>query len=249
MPDHLTPEALDALIEKLKSRADEIPQEVADRENSCSACCGSYGRETWDDYADHEDRLLMLECTTSIDALTAERDALRSQLAAAQKEIGRCHARLEITHEWRADETGEWVKVPVADPLKYPDAVYCRDETIKLLEDEVASLKEKNAKLELQILIAEPPHENDFVLDYTDNENSLERKALYFAREISMRCLFNEHDSDEQEVLLNYESLKFERDCDIVAARSLFSNTLIDNLSDEDLIDDPGVGIETKGEG
>lgn len=25
--------------------------EIADRENSCSACCGSYGKETWKDYA------------------------------------------------------------------------------------------------------------------------------------------------------------------------------------------------------
>jgi uncharacterized coiled-coil protein SlyX len=75
----------------------------------------------------------------------AERDALRAQLATAQKEIDRCHARLQIAYEWRSDETGKLVKAPVADPLKHPDAVHCRNVTIELMQDQIDILERRLA--------------------------------------------------------------------------------------------------------
>ena len=59
------------VVEKLKQRAEEIPQEVADRENEASSHCGPYGTETAADYMDDYDRLLMLEAATELTALRA----------------------------------------------------------------------------------------------------------------------------------------------------------------------------------
>jgi chromosome segregation ATPase len=59
----------------------------------------------------------------------------------AEAEVARCHARLEIDHEWRlVDGVETRVEIPIEDRAAAYDAVSCRDATIELLEDKIASL-------------------------------------------------------------------------------------------------------------
>jgi hypothetical protein len=54
----------------------------------------------------------------------------------AEQERDRCHARLEIDHCFTLGENGQPVRdtIPLGERLGFPDAVECRDETIRLLE-------------------------------------------------------------------------------------------------------------------
>jgi hypothetical protein len=79
-PDR-TPEAL---TRQLRERAQEIPQEIADRENSCCACIGNYGHETWDDYSDDPDRQKMLEAADVITDLHARLAKAKARAEAAE---------------------------------------------------------------------------------------------------------------------------------------------------------------------
>ncbi len=55
-----------SLAERLTKRANELPQEIAERENEAAGVCGPYGTETAADYMDDSDRLLMLDAATAI---------------------------------------------------------------------------------------------------------------------------------------------------------------------------------------
>ena len=63
--------AIAGLVERLRQWADEMPGEIAERENEASSHCGSYGTETAADYADEPDVLLLNEAAAEIERLTA----------------------------------------------------------------------------------------------------------------------------------------------------------------------------------
>lgn len=61
--------------------------------------------------------------------------ALTDRLAKAEREIERCHKRLEIDHAFKLVDGGlERFDVPEDERASWPDAVSCRDETIAILE-------------------------------------------------------------------------------------------------------------------
>jgi hypothetical protein len=136
-----TDKALDALQERLKEH-DSHPESASAQADATIAALraerdAAIAREKALLASNQEERTALVEAAS----LRRERDALRAQLATAQKEIDRCHARLQIAYEWRSDETGKLVKAPVADPLKHPDAVHCRDVTIELMQDQIDILE------------------------------------------------------------------------------------------------------------
>lgn len=60
---------------------------------------------------------------------------LAARLAKAEREIERCHKRLEIDHAFKLVDGGlERFDVPKDERASWPDAVSCRDETIAILE-------------------------------------------------------------------------------------------------------------------
>ncbi len=77
--------------------------------------------------------------------LASRLEEAASALIALQSEVDRCHARLEIDHYFKIgdndDSDLERVEVPMAERASLPDAVDARDETIKLLEEQLASRK------------------------------------------------------------------------------------------------------------
>jgi hypothetical protein len=76
-----------------------------------------------------------------LERVKAHETALATEAEAMRAEIARCHARLEIDHEWRlVDGVETRVEIPVEDRATAYDAVACRDATIELLEDKIASL-------------------------------------------------------------------------------------------------------------
>jgi len=103
------------VVEKLKQRAEEIPQEVADRENEASSHCGPYGTETAADYMDDYDRLLMLEAATELTALRARVAQLEGDNARLREDFKKalsvevmahcesCHAPLFEGEDWVSD--------------------------------------------------------------------------------------------------------------------------------------------------
>jgi hypothetical protein len=62
----------------------------------------------------------------------------RDLYLAAAAEIERCHARLEIDHHYVLDKTQpngfRRIETPYKDRATFPDAVACREATIKELE-------------------------------------------------------------------------------------------------------------------
>lgn len=63
---------------------------------------------------------------------------------AARLEIERCHARLEIDHWYVLSESGQRLRkeAPWEDRSAAWDAVSCRDETIKLLQEQVDRMEQ-----------------------------------------------------------------------------------------------------------
>lgn len=63
---------------------------------------------------------------------------------AAEAEVARCHARLEIDH-WFKLIDGEMVReeTPQDERHSIPDAVTCRDETIKIQDEEIERMKDR----------------------------------------------------------------------------------------------------------
>ncbi len=66
----------------------------------------------------------------------AYQQELRDLLRTKDEEIEKLKERLEVTHAWRLVD-GELIKVPVPDG--FPDGIECRDETIKMLQDNYSS--------------------------------------------------------------------------------------------------------------
>ena len=78
---------------------------------------------------------------------------MEAELASLRAEVERCHARLEIDHHFTLNDAGETVRVdvPMAERNKDLDAVFCRDTTIELVEDE-----NKHLAAEVERLKARP---------------------------------------------------------------------------------------------
>jgi hypothetical protein len=78
-------------------------------------------------------------------AILAERERTAGALKAAEDEIARCHARLEIDHYFKMgdndDSDLERVDIPMDERASFPDAVAARDATIQLLEDQLAAIR------------------------------------------------------------------------------------------------------------
>ena len=74
---------------------------------------------------------------------------MEAELASLRAEVERCHARLEIDHHFTLNDAGETVRVdvPMAERNKDLDAVFCRDTTIELVEDENKHLAAEVARL------------------------------------------------------------------------------------------------------
>lgn len=75
-------------------------------------------------------------------------------ITALRAEIDRCHERLEIKRMHRMDlATGETtpVDVPLQERASLPDGIDCRDETIRLLRDNIETLRNNNAQLLAQL--------------------------------------------------------------------------------------------------
>lgn len=86
-----------------------------------------------------------------LDAIAHTLEALRTALAIereraekAEKEVERCHARLEIDHHFvmsgNDDDDLVRVEIPLEDRQHEIDGIECRDATIKMLDDEVSAM-------------------------------------------------------------------------------------------------------------
>lgn len=95
---------------------------------------------------DHKDLIERLEADMSRDEFYKAADKMCREAAAAlreqQAEIERCHARLEIDREWRADSGliagGVLVEIPHEERASQIDGIECRDATISGLEEQLA---------------------------------------------------------------------------------------------------------------
>ncbi len=75
-------------------------------------------------------------------------------ITALRAEIDRCHERLEIKRMHRMNlATGETtpVDIPLQERASLPDGIDCRDETIRLLRDNIETLRSNNAQLLAQL--------------------------------------------------------------------------------------------------
>lgn len=71
--------------------------------------------------------------------------AIRAHVQAMAKEIERCHERLEITHAYRLNQetdTLEKFDIPMSERHDMVDGISARDETIKLLDKDIAALSQ-----------------------------------------------------------------------------------------------------------
>lgn len=75
------------------------------------------------------------EIETFDDLIEAAEESVTA-LEGLVREVERCHARLEIDHYFQASDGNELVRVDVPMEARHglPDAVECRDETIKLID-------------------------------------------------------------------------------------------------------------------
>lgn len=72
-----------------------------------------------------------------------------SLILSQQEEIDRCHARLEIDHVFvAAGDDFKRREVPMPERANMPDGITARDETIKLLDEQVASSQARIEQLE-----------------------------------------------------------------------------------------------------
>jgi hypothetical protein len=71
--------------------------------------------------------------------------SVRQRLEAAEAEVERCHKRLEIDHVWLVAEDGTpaWKDVLPEDRADAIDGIECRDDTIRLLEENRKALVAK----------------------------------------------------------------------------------------------------------
>ena len=91
--------------------------------------------------------------TPRTDALELEVSAFKQHVQAdgafhlcrqLEREVARCHARLEIDHIYQVEVDGMVRReIPYEERTKYPDGIDCRNETIKLLQRTVKLLQRK----------------------------------------------------------------------------------------------------------
>jgi hypothetical protein len=67
-------------------------------------------------------------------------------LLSAEAKVEKYQARLEITHDYDG-HTGEKREIPPEKRDTYPDGIFCRDATIKLLKGEIEDYRAKVAAL------------------------------------------------------------------------------------------------------
>lgn len=92
-----TQEMIAEIIEKLRSRASEIPGEIAERENEATSHCGPYGTDTAEDFMDDEDVLLMHDAADALERLTAQSGEGRS--GAGEREAATCANNARVGRE------------------------------------------------------------------------------------------------------------------------------------------------------
>lgn len=73
----------------------------------------------------------------------------KSRALEAEREVARCHERLEMNHAWQMGGDGGFVRVPAPEGM--PDGIECRDETIKLLESSRKRLSDRLASSEATV--------------------------------------------------------------------------------------------------
>jgi hypothetical protein len=73
---------------------------------------------------------------------------LRADIATAREaelraEVERCHARLEIDHAFTAGPDDQLVQheIPMAERASMPDGIECRDDTIRLQDEQITRLR------------------------------------------------------------------------------------------------------------
>ena len=70
-----------------------------------------------------------------------------AKIRALQKEVRRCHARLEIDHYYVMLGKKTYRKpIPYKDRLLFPDGISCRDETIKMLDRQIDEYRKKRKR-------------------------------------------------------------------------------------------------------
>lgn len=77
----------------------------------------------------------------AIAALVAEQDKRIAELEAEQD---RCHKRLEIDVAWRLPKEGDELEpftIPMAERATFPDGISARDETIRILEEQLSEAR------------------------------------------------------------------------------------------------------------
>lgn len=78
---------------------------------------------------------------------------LSGRLAEAEREVARCHTRLEIDHAFQlVDGWLERFDIPAEDRASWPDAVSCRDETIAILEQRAEAADASLARMREALL-------------------------------------------------------------------------------------------------
>jgi hypothetical protein len=105
-------------------------------DDSCPTClgCGEIEAEVGHDYQRET-----LPCPTCVSReLREEITRLRALLSAYE-------ARLEIDHAWRlVDGKLTRFEIPPEDRPNWPDGITCRDETIKLLEEQLGRARQRH---------------------------------------------------------------------------------------------------------
>ena len=110
------------------------------------------------------------------------------------------------------------VNVPVRyvatdlDPIMQPDPIgaWVHMEDYKAQAERIEELE---AELEYW------REESDLGWDKAEERRAKLAKAVGFIKNFALRAMIEEHDEDERD-MIDFDSLRFERDCDIVQART-----------------------------
>jgi hypothetical protein len=113
------------------------------------------------------------------------------------------------------------VNVPVRyvatdlDPIMQPDPIgaWVHMEDYKAQAERIEELE---AELEYW------REESDLGWDKAEERRAELAKAVGFIKNFALRAMIEEHDEDERD-MIDFDSLRFERDCDIVQARSILA--------------------------
>lgn len=87
---------------------------------------------------------------------------LVARIEELEREVARCHERLEIDHYWKIgdndDQDLERVEIPTAERADFPDGISARDATIALLEEDRAAAVLAEREAILAMLAVDGPH-------------------------------------------------------------------------------------------